>query len=437
MDARPTLPAERLRDLVHEARERTLELVEDLDDAQLAVPYLEEVNPFLWELGHVAFFYEAFVLRELGHAETLLPDADDLYNSFEVDHLERWHLPLPSRTGTRDYMQRVMDRVVSRLGSASDGRETYLYLLAVLHEGMHDEAFTYMRQRLSYPAPKLGVADCSSAGQRAGPLSGDVEVPGGRFELGAAAGAPFVFDNERWGHPVEIAPFCIARAPVTNSEFSEFVAAGGYQRRDHWSRQGWTWRAAGGAHWPSYWSRGPAGWLRRHFDLWLPLEPHAPVSHVSWYEAEAYCSWAGRRLPTEAEWELAAAGEPAGSNGGIAQHKRRYPWGGDPPSPERANLDWAYRGCLDVGALPESDSAFGCRQMLGNVWEWTASPFYPYPGYVVDHPYREYSAPWFGYRKVLKGGGWATRSLLAHSVYRNFFPPDRNDIIAGFRTCEP
>jgi iron(II)-dependent oxidoreductase len=155
--------------------------------------------------------------------------------------------------------------------------------------------------------------------------------------------------------------------------------------------------------------------------------------HVNAYEAEAWCRWAGRRLPTEAEWEAAAAGEPAG-HGGLADAKRRFPWGDDPPTPERANLDGFAMGAADVDAHPAGDSAFGCRQMVGNVWEWTADAFGPYPGFVVD-PYAEYSRPWFGNHRVLRGGCWVTRARLLRNTWRNFYTPDRRDVWAGFRTC--
>jgi iron(II)-dependent oxidoreductase len=297
---------------------------------------------------------------------------------------------------------------------------------------MHGEALTYMRQTLSYPAPQLGS---TPAALGRGPWPGDVDIPGGTFYLGATPDQPFVFDNEKWAHPVEVASFRMARAPVTNAEFAAFVEEGGYQRRDWWSYQGWVWRTKTQAQHPLYWQRHGQGWLRQHFDTLVPLEPHAPVAHVTWYEAEAYCHWAGRRLPTEAEWAMAASAEPTPDGKGITGRKRRYPWGDEPPTPARANLDTRFLGCADVAAFPAGDSAFGCRQMAGNVWEWTESAFYPFPGYLVDYPYREYSAPWFGYRNVLKGGAWATRSRLAYNTYRNFFPPARNDVYAGFRTC--
>lgn len=433
-----TLPASQLIRLVNDARERTLRLVADLGDEQLTVPLLEIVNPFLWELGHVAFFYEVFLLQVIARMQPILEGAENLYDSFKIDHDDRWALPLPSREKTLEYMAQVYELVVGRLHSQEpDAEETYLYLLSVLHEDMHGEAFTYMRQTLEYPEPQVGIPHADSIPDElgGGPLPGDVEIPGATFQLGATPDLPFVFDNEKWAHPVEVPPFKIARAPVTNGEFAEFVESGGYLRREWWSYQGWVWRTKTGAQHPLYWRRGGAGWLRRHFDTLVPLEEHAPVIHVNWFEAEAYCHWAGRRLPTEAEWEMAASAEPAPGGGGIAGRKRRYPWGDEPPSPHRANLDWRFVGCVDVGAFPAGDSAFGCRQMIGNVWEWTASPFYPFPGYLVDFPYKEYSAPWFGYRKVLKGGAWATRSRLACNTYRNFFQPDRNDIFAGFRTC--
>jgi iron(II)-dependent oxidoreductase len=433
-----TLPNTALTQIIQDARRRTLALVADLDEAQLDVPLLALVNPLRWELGHVAFFYEAFVLQVLGHATPLLPGAAEMYDSFVVDHDDRWGLPLLSRAQTLDYGQRVLDAVLERLHAAPAGsRETYLSLLAVLHEDMHGEAFTYMRQTLQYPAPQLGSAavDALPAALGGGPLAGDVAIPGGLFYLGATPEQPFLFDNEKWAHPVDVAPFRMARAPVTNAEFAAFIADGGYQRQELWSYQGWVWRNKTNAACPLYWRHDGQNWLQQHFATLRALRPHAPVTHVTWYEAEAYCHWSGRRLPTEAEWELAASAEPTPDGQGITARKRRYPWGDQEPTPEHANLDTRYLGCVDVGAFPAGDSAFGCRQMAGNVWEWTADAFYPFPGYVVDYPYREYSAPWFGYRKVLKGGAWATRSRLAYTTYRNFFPPERNDVFAGFRTC--
>ena len=247
--------------------------------------------------------------------------------------------------------------------------------------------------------------------------------------LGAMPGDGFVFDNEKWAHPVTIEPFEIARAAVTNSEFAAFVDDGGYSRRELWSAAGWQWRMAESATQPVYWRRHDGAWRERRYTEWVPLAPHAAAVHVSWYEADAYCRWAGRRLPSEAEWEYAAATDGAGSAG-----KRRYPWGDAVPTRRHANLFGVADGPLDVAAFPDGDSASGCRQMIGNVWEWTADAFGPYPGFVAD-PYEDYSQPWFGDHKVLRGGCFATRATLIRNTWRNFYTPDRRDAFVGFRTC--
>ncbi len=426
-DKRYRLPGEKLQGLIRDARARTLALISDLEDEQLEVPHRPDVNPPRWELGHVAFFFEVFFLRELGRAGSILPNGDAMYDSFHVAHGTRWALPLPDRKGTLAYMDNVLEEVTARLdGGETSARETYLAMLCTLHEDMHGEAFTYTRQTLAYPAPEWEPAPAPAG---SGSFEGDVEIPGGRFMLGANDDAPFLFDNEMWAHPVDIDTFRMARAPVTNEAFAAFVDDGGYRRREWWSLEGWIAREESGREHPAYWVGDDNGWRVRQFDQVVPLPLHAPVIHVSWFEAEAYCNWAGRRLPTEAEWEMAASAEPG------SDRKRRYPWGDAGPTPNLANLDSQRLGVVDVAAFAEGDSAFGCRQMLGNVWEWTASAFYPFLGYIVDYPYREYSAPWFGYQKVLKGGAWATRSRLANITYRNFFLPHRTDVLAGFRTC--
>jgi iron(II)-dependent oxidoreductase len=428
------LSAAQLASWVAEARQRTWELVADLTDEQLRGPRLPIVNPLLWEIGHVAWFQEKWVLRRAAGRAPLRADADALYDSAAVPHDTRWDLPLPDREATLSYLHTVRDRVVDRLQArAPSCEDVYFALLSVFHEDMHTEAFTYTRQTLSYPAPQLGVAQ-DQEGAGAGPLPGDVEVAGGTFWMGAFADEAFVFDNEKWAHPVGLGPFAIARSPVTQAEFAAFVEDGGYNRPALWGEEGWRWREQSQAAHPVYWERQGEGSLwRRDFDRWVPLELHRPVMHVNWYEAQAYCRWAGRRLPTEAEWEAAAATVP-GVADSLGKGKRRFPWGGTDPVPACTNLDWRAGGCLDVGALPSGESAVGCRQMIGNVWEWTASDFLPYPEFIVD-PYKEYSAPWFSTHKVLRGGCWASRSRLLRNTWRNFYRPDRRDVWAGFRTC--
>ncbi|HET9754846.1 MAG TPA: selenoneine synthase SenA [Myxococcales bacterium] len=397
-----------------DAREHTLLLVRDLDDAQWMGPRLPIVNPILWEVGHVAWFQEYWTLRHPHGRPSQIASADALWDSARVAHDTRWDLPLPDRAATLRYLQATLDRSLAALDTGA----LYFHRLALFHEDMHGEAFTYTRQTLGYPAPSLGAARPAARGT----LDGDAEVPGARFLLGATQDEPFVFDNEKWAHPVEVAPFRIARAPVTNAQYAEFVDAGGYRERRYWTAQGWRWRQAVGAERPLYWE---PGFRERRYGAVRELAPNAPVIHVSWHEAQAFCAWARRRLPTEAEWELAAA----------TPEKRRFPWGSDPPGEHRANLDGRAGDPVDVAAHPEGDSAYGCRQMIGNVWEWTASDFAPYPGFVAD-PYKEYSQPWFkSPHKVLRGGCWATRGRLLRNTFRNFYPPDRRDVLAGFRTC--
>jgi iron(II)-dependent oxidoreductase len=418
---------------LHDARRHTLSLIADLSDEQLIGPRLQIVNPLRWEIGHVAWFQEYWVLRhQNGHAP-ILANGDALYDSAHVAHDTRWDLPLPSRAQTLAYMQEVLDRITDRYQPREeiDPQSEYFLSLALFHEDMHDEAFGYTRQTLGYPKPAFAETHASNFEVAVDHSLGDVEIPGGRFLAGSLPDRPFVFDNEMDAHEVEVQPFAISRTAVANGEFLEFVDDRGYLREEFWSDDGRLWRQSAQADHPVYWQREGRQWLRREFDRLVPLDPHLPVLHVNWFEAEAFCRWAKRRLPTEAEWEMAASIE---SNDDGNQQQRRFPWGDNPATPAQANLDWRAGGCIDVRALPESDSAFGCRQMIGNVWEWTASDFTPYPGFAAG-PYKEYSAPWFGDHKVLRGGCWATRSRIIHNAYRNFYQPDRRDVWAGFRTC--
>ena len=425
-----------LIETMQDARSRTLELVRDLDDEQLMGPKLPGVNPLRWEIAHVAHFYEYFILRQLYGYESVLGErADQLYDSINIDHDLRWDLPLLTRAETLAYMQAVLDRLSARLDSGmATEQDSFIYQFGIFHEDMHTEAFLWARQALAYATPALAVAADVSAERAAGPYPGWAEVPGGEFLLGASRNAPFLFDNEKWAHPVAIEPFEIAKAPVTNREFQAFADDGGYGQEAFWGADGWKWRQEAGAEHPVYWQRdGPGNWLLRRFEQILPLPPDEPVVHVSWYEADAYCRWSGLRLPTEAEWESAALGEPA-SDGTLAATKRRYPWGEAPPDPSRANLDGRALAPVGVAALAAGDSAFGCRQMLGNVWEWTADTFNAFPGFSPD-AYKEYSTMLFGDTKVLRGGAWTTRGRMIHGTYRNYFEAYRQDVFGGFRTC--
>jgi gamma-glutamyl hercynylcysteine S-oxide synthase len=460
------LSAEALVEALQEARTRTLELVADLNDEQMIGPPLQIVNPLRWETGHIAWFQEFWVLRHLGKQTPILKHGDELYDSARVAHDTRWDLPLLTMDETLSYMQQVLERIIDQTRRAHEEPagimrgvggydESYFLKLALFHEQMHDEAITYTRQTLGYPSPDISLVVVQDdygpvfeQGQSVKPstnftqadglncATGDAQIPGGEFMLGSNPDEGFVFDNEHWAHEVEVAPFAISKTALTNGEFKNFVEDAGYRRSELWTAEGWQWRSSVGAEHPVYWRREGSGrrWLRRNFDKWVPLEERLPVIHVNWHEADAYCRWAGKRLPTEAEWELAASGERRTEPHSNKVRKRTFPWGDEAPTPERANLDWHAMGCVPVDALPDGDSAFGCRQMIGNVWEWTATDFGPYPGFAPG-PYKEYSQPWFGDHKVLRGGCWVTRSRLIRNAYRNFYRPDRRDVWAGFRTC--
>ncbi|MDQ5850168.1 MAG: SUMF1/EgtB/PvdO family nonheme iron enzyme [Pseudomonadota bacterium] len=343
-----------------DSRARSAKITAHFEGERLLGPKLPIVNPPLWEIGHLGWFQERWCLRLRpdGRLEdSMMKDADALYDSSMVAHDTRWDLPLPSIGDTSSYLAAVLERTLERLRREPENAALRYYArLATFHEDMHAEAFHYTCQTLGYPAPeeKQGIEMQPD----------DVEVPGGKFMLGAVPGTDeFVFDNEKWAHEVELAPFRIARAPVSNAQFLAFVEEGGAP--------------------PRYWKKLDGAWHERRFERWQPLVPQAPVRHVDWNEAQAWCRWARRRLPTEAEWERAMA----------------------------------------AGAL-----------VWGGVWEWTASVFAPYRGFVVD-PYRDYSMPWFGTHKVLRGASFATPRRLARPTFRNFYTAERGDVFAGFRSC--
>ena len=419
-----------------DAHQRTLQLVHGLTDDQLMGPMLPIVNPLRWEIGHAAYFYEYWVLRQHLKHEPIRADADQLYDSISIAHDDRWGLPLPTMAQTFDYMETVLSHVKQALATGSDDQRDYLAQYAVFHQDMHNEAYTYTRQTLDYPAPD--ISDTGSAlGEQVvadGELSGDAHIPGGTFMLGASQQDGFIFDNEKWAHPIQIEPFSIARAATSNADYLAFVEAGGYNDKRWWDDEGWQWREQRQLSMPVYWRHRSTGWQIKRFDQWVEMPMNAALIHVCWHEAQAYCRWAGRRLPTEAEWEVAAAAEPSADGVSLSPVKRQYPWGNSAPRRDQANLDGTALGTVDVGAFSPGDSAFGCRQMIGNVWEWTQDTFQPYPGFVADM-YEDYSQPLFGITKVLRGGAWTTRARMIRNTWRTYYGPDRNDVFAGFRTC--
>lgn len=411
---------------------RTLALIEDLSDAQLDVPYHRGINPPLWELGHSAFFYEYFLLRELGQADPRMPGYDEIWDSFEIQHRNRWQQGVvPDKATTFDFYHRVLDEVRKRLDAASlDPREHYLCHYCIAHQNMHIESLIWARQTLGYPAPP-SMTNASPPPPSSG-ITGDVQVSGGRYSIGmpansaGLAGHEFSLDNERPGFETEIEPFSISKTLVSNREFLAFVDDGGYQSPGVWSYGGKWWLQEESPAHPLYWRpRKGDGWQLRRFDQWIDLPLDAPVLHLSYWEAEAFSHWAGRRLPSEYEWEAAARGSKGSP----------FPWGEEMDG-TRADLDGQEMGSGAVDAWPEGATKDGCLQMIGSAWEWTTNQYLPFPGFAVDmYPYM--STLQFGDHKTTKGGSCATSSCLIRSSYRQAYLPGRRDVFTGFRTCAP
>jgi iron(II)-dependent oxidoreductase len=249
--------------------------------------------------------------------------------------------------------------------------------------------------------------------------------PGGEVTIGTDDTSA-AYDNERPTHTVDLQPFEIDRSPVTNGDYMTFMAAGGYDDSRLWSEPGLEWLRSSGARAPHHWKRQAGVWTERMMDREREVDPHRPVCHVCYYEAEAFARWAGKRLPTEREWEVAATWHPV-------EARHAYPWGNEPPDRTRANLDQLAFDTAPIGAYPTNVSPLGCYGLIGDVWEWTSSDFGPYPGF-RSFPYREYSEPFFGAEyRVLRGGSWATAPHVARATFRNWDFPVRRQIFAGFR----
>lgn len=384
---------------LRDARRRTLGLYAAYAQAlgpAMPVPMRDELNPPLWELGHIGWFADWWTGRnpERHRGTAADPqavrgparqaqrglDADALYNSSEVPHERRWQLALPDLDHTLDDLQASLEETLHWLAQADDTDQgLYFFRLALFHEDMHAEAAVHMAQTLG-----IALGDRAQATDLAPAPHGGPELVLAASEVRLGWDGPgFAFDNELGPHTVPVPALHIDAAPVSWARFLPFVEAGGYQEPRWWTPAGWDWRCRSAATGPRFLRHMDGGWAQQHFGTWVALRPEQPAVHLNAHEAQAWCRWAGRRLPTEAEW-MAAAGH--GGWQGMA------------------------------------------------VWEWTASPFGPYPGF-QPHPYRDYSAPWFDGRPVLKGASSATVPRMRHLAYRNFYTPERNDILAGFRSA--
>ncbi|MGZ4438306.1 MAG: ergothioneine biosynthesis protein EgtB, partial [Nocardioidaceae bacterium] len=364
--------------------------------------------------------------------EAMRPELDSIYDAFEHPRAARPQLPMLRPDEAGDYIGLVRRKV---LGALEDLRldagdplldDGFVFGMVLQHEHQHDETMLATHQ-LRRGVPVLPAGDALPA-PVAPVTTTEVVVPAGPFTMGTSAD-PWSYDNERPAHQRHLGAFAIDTTPVTNAAYRAFVEAGGYDDERLWGEAGWRWRCESGKRAPAFWFREGGSWQRRRFGRVEPLPDAEPVQHVCWHEADAYARWAGRRLPTEAEWEKAASWDPATAT------KRRFPWGDDGPTPDRANLGQQRFRPVQAGSFPAGASPYGVLQMLGDVWEWTSSEFTGYPGF-TSYPYKEYSEVFFdaGY-KVLRGGSWATDPLAVRTTFRNWDHPIRRQIFAGFRTA--
>ncbi|MFF5970582.1 ergothioneine biosynthesis protein EgtB [Streptomyces sp. NPDC012769] len=413
------------------ARERTALLTSCVDEDELTAQHSPLMSPLVWDLAHIGNQEEQWLWRAVAGREALRPEIDSLYDAFEHPRAARPSLPLLAPAEARAYAADVRDRVLgvldgTRLERGPLTESAFAFGMIAQHEQQHDETMLITHQlrrgpvALTAPPPPVTASGM--------PRKSEVLVPGGPFTMGTSD-EPWALDNERPAHTRIVPAFLIDTAPVTNGAYLAFIADGGYHDERWWQPEGWAQIREHAIEAPLFWRREGGQWLRRRFGVTEPVAEDEPVLHVSWYEADAYARWAGRRLPTEAEWEKAARHDPASGR------SRRYPWGDADPGPAHANLGQRHLGPAPAGSYPEGASPLGVHQLIGDVWEWTASDFLPYPGFRA-FPYKEYSEVFFGpAHKVLRGGSFAVDPVACRGTFRNWDLPVRRQIFSGFRTA--
>jgi gamma-glutamyl hercynylcysteine S-oxide synthase len=417
-----------------------------IDEGDLRRPPADGFRPILWHLGHVGAFESYWILQRVKGDPTFAPRYDAVFDPIKTPREDASHLP--PIVEIESYLTRVREEALRFMHSIDDDgshpllRDGYVFDMVIEHEYQHQETLAYLLQLL---APELkrraGGQEARVRRQNAGEatphsalstqhsaLSDMAYIPGGACEIGSR-GYPFAYDNEQPPHIAEVDGFRMDRYPVTNGAYAEFIAAGGYAIRSLWSEAGWAWKEQNDVRAPLYWSRAGNDSPWRVREMFEETERRAthPVTGVSWHEAMAYARFVGKRLPSEAEWEKAASWDAA------SQTKRRFGWGDDPARQSVANYNFAHWGTTPVDLHSQGASAYGCVDMSGNAWEWTATVFDGYPGFDA-YPYPEYSELWFdGDHRVLKGGSWATRLPLLRTSFRNFWRPGFRIAFAGFR----
>lgn len=422
---------QRALDALLTARNRTSLLTDCVDDGELTAQHSPLMSPLVWDLAHISNQEEQWLWRTVAGRTALRPEIDSVYDAFEHPRSVRPTLPLLPPAEARAYASDVRSRVLDVLDrTALEGRplveSAFAFGMIAQHEQQHDETMLITHQLREGPAaltapppPADGAGDL---------LPAEVRVPGGPFTMGTSD-EPWALDNERPAHTRITPAFFIDTVPVTNGAYLRFIADGGYTDDRWWRPEGWAQIRQHSIAAPLFWRKDGGQWLRRRFGVDEPVPEDQPVVHVSWYEADAYARWAGRRLPTEAEWEKAARHDPASGR------SRRYPWGDADPTPAHANLGQRHLSPAPAGSYPEGRSPLGVRQLIGDVWEWTGSDFLPYPGFTA-FPYKEYSEVFFGdAHKVLRGGSFAVDPVACRGTFRNWDLPVRRQIFAGFRTA--
>ncbi|MET9438546.1 ergothioneine biosynthesis protein EgtB [Streptomyces sp. NPDC006551] len=426
----PTTLRRRALDALTTARKRTALLTSCVEDDELTAQHSPLMSPLVWDLAHIGNQEEQWLWRAVAGRDALRPEIDSIYDAFEHPRASRPSLPLLPPAEARAYASDVRRRVLDVLERTPlEGRPlveaAFAFGMIAQHEQQHDETMLITHQLRKGPTALTAPPPPTTHG---GPLPAEILVPGGPFTMGTSD-EPWALDNERPAHTRVVPSFFIDTVPVTNGAYMAFVADGGYTDERWWRPEGWAQIRRHDIEAPLFWRRAGGQWLRRRFGVTEPVPEDEPVVHVSWYEADAFARWAGRRLPTEPEWEKAARHDPA------TGRSRRYPWGDADPAPAHANLGQRHLRPAAAGSYPDGASPLGVRQLIGDVWEWTSSDFLPYPGFRA-FPYKEYSEVFFGpAHKVLRGGSFAVDAVACRGTFRNWDLPVRRQIFSGFRTA--
>lgn len=425
-----------------ETRKTTMDLFRPLKIEDAVIQSDPFGSPPNWHIAHVTWFFHK-VLEKYGQALEDAANKDGISLSYLNSYYQRYgnilpkadrgKFPRPTVEQTLKYRSLVDTAVASfLLRNAISDEMRYDITLGIQHEMQHQELMVYdfqhYFQRFPDPEDNYKPLAMKKPPQVTEKPSGMVHVPGGLYELGFK-GKGFCYDNELPEHKVYLQPFRIDIFPVTNGEFMRFIEAGGYQDYKYWLADGWDLIQEQELKVPLYWEQKNGRWVKKDFRGVREINPDEPVVNVSYFEADAYALWAGKRLPTEAEWEKAASWNEK------LQMKTIYPWGNQPPTAEHTNLLESHLwGPAEVGSYPKGKSYYGCHQMVGDVWEWTSSEYVLYPGFQSKFP--EYTDKWAINQKVLRGGCFATPTKQIRNSYRNYFKPHERILFAGFRCAQ-